>query len=215
MEGESIMPAAAIPIIGAIAGGAGSAASGASGKKAQNSANKLAQQQLQLQQGQFGLAKQQLGLGNAALAPASNYWQSLLKGGQAAVQATGPYASLIGQQGQGTRNAIMAGTPRGGEQNLALAENSMQTGNNIARLYAGMQPLAAQGLSQLGGEYLGSGASFNPSANTGGAFNQYGLGQQMAGQGAQGFGGLLYNSLNKLQRGGSGGANAGGKVAPA
>src|SRR6266498_132633 len=99
-------------------GGAGSAASAAGGKKAQNKANKLAQQQLGLQQQQFGLAKQQTGLGNAALAPASDWYQNLLKGGVAAQQATGPYASLIGQQGQGTRNAIMAGTPRGGEQNL-------------------------------------------------------------------------------------------------
>ena len=205
------MPAAALPAIGAITGGAGMLGSAAGGKKQQNAANKLAQSQLQLQQNQFGLAKQQTGIGNAALAPASNYWSSLLKGGQAAVQATGPYASLIGQQGQGTRNSILAGTPRGGEQNLALAENSMQTGNNIARLYAGMQPLAAQGLQGVAGEYLGSGASFNPSANIGGAFGQYGLGQQMAGQGAQGFGGLLYNSLNKL-RNGSGGSpsNVGG-----
>src|SRR6266704_4461361 len=185
------MPAAVLAP--ALIGAAGSAASGASGKKAQNSANKLAQQQLQLQQGQFGLAKQQLGLGNAALAPASNYWSSLLQGGQAAVQATGPYASLIGQQGQGTRNAIVAGTPRGGEQNLALAENSMQTGNNIARLYAGMQPLAAQGLQGVAGEYLGSGANFNPSANIGGAFGQYGLGQQMAGAGAGQWGQQLYS----------------------
>src|SRR6266700_287809 len=119
MERTGLMPAAAVPLITGGIGAAGSIGSSAGGKKAQNSANKLAQSQLQLQQNQFGLAKQQVGLGNQALGPASNYWQSLLKGGQAAVQATGPYASLIGQQGQGTRNAIMAGTPRGGEQNLA------------------------------------------------------------------------------------------------
>src|SRR6266704_3253597 len=208
------MPAAVLAP--ALIGAAGSAASGASGKKAQNSANKLAQQQLQLQQGQFGLAKQQLGLGNAALAPASNYWSSLLQGGQAAVQATGPYASLIGQQGQGTRNAIVAGTPRGGEKNLALAENSMQTGNNIARLYAGMQPLAAQGLQGVAGEYLGSGAAFNPSANTGAAAGAYGMQSQNAAQGGQGFGSLLYNSLNKMRNpggSGGGGTGSGGKLA--
>src|SRR6266576_2786368 len=100
----------------------------------------------------------------------------------------------------------MVGTPRGGEQNLALAQNEMQTGNNIARLYAGMQPLAAQGLGQVAGEYLGSGAGFNPNANTGGAFGQYGLAQQMAGQGAQGFGNKLYSGLQQLLNRG-GGAN--------
>ncbi|SRR6266567_7652719 len=193
--------------IGAATGGAGAIGSAAGGKKAANRANDLAKQQLGLQQQQFGLAKQQVGLGNTALAPASNYWNALLKGGQAAVQATGPYASLIGQAGQGARSSIAGSTARGGEQNLALANTYNQQFNDISRLYAGMQPLAAQGLSQLGGEYLGSGASFNPSANIGGAFGNYAGQQEMAGQGAQGFGGMLYNSLNKLQqsRGLSGG----------
>src|SRR6266496_1780061 len=198
------MPAAALPIIGAVTGGAGSIGSAAGGKKASNKANQLAQQQLGLQQQQFGMAKQQVGLGNAALAPASNYWNALLKGGQAAVQATGPYASLIGQAGQGARNAISGSTARGGEQNLALANTYNQQFNDISRLYAGMQPLAAQGLSQLGGEYLGSGASLNPGANIGGAFGNYGNQQAMAGQGAQGFGSMLYQGLNKLQNRGGG-----------
>src|SRR5690348_1532400 len=146
LEGALLMPAAALAIPAAIGAG-GSIASGVGGKKAQNKANQLAQQQLGLEQSMF--AK-----GGSILAPASNYWNSLLKGGQAAVQATGPYASLIGQQGEGTRQAITAQTARGGEQNLALAQNSMNTGNNIARLYAGMQPAAAQGLGSLGGLYL-------------------------------------------------------------
>lgn len=181
------MPVA--PIIGAGIGAAGSAASGASGKKAQGQANALAKEQL-------GLEKQQYGLGNAVLAPASSFWQNLLRGGQAAVQATGPYASLLGQGAQGTANSIRAMTPRGGEQNLALAQNQMQLGNNVARLYAGMQPLAAQNLAQIGGTYLGSGSSLGFPATMGG-LGAAQMGMQNAQQAGQGFGSLLYNSLNK------------------
>jgi len=189
------MPAAAI---GAGIGGVGSALSGTGGKKAQHRANDLAQQQL-------GLEQSQINRGNAILQPASNYWSDLLKGGQAAVQATGPYASLIGQTGQGARLGILNSTARGGEQNLALAQNQMQTGNNIARLYAGMQPMAAQGLQGIGQAYLGSGGQLAfPASMTGLGASQMGL--QNAQSGAAGFGSLLYNSLNKLRNGGGNGA---------
>ena len=69
-----------------------------------------------------------------------------------------------------------------------------------------MQPLAAQGLTQIGGAYLGGAYP-----NTGGALSNYISQQQMAGQGASGFGSLLYNSLNKANKGGSGGGYGGGK----
>jgi hypothetical protein len=199
------MPAAAIPIIGAVAGAGGSAASASGGKKAQKKGNELAQQQLGLQQQQFGLTKQQVGLGNAALSPAAQYFQSLLQGGQAARVAVSPMAQLIGQAGQGANNAILAGTPRGGEQNLALAQNRIGTAGQIANLYTGVQPMAAQGLAGIGGEYLGSGSSMNPNSNIGAAQGQYGLSQQMAGQSGSGFGSLLYNSLQKLQKPSAGG----------
>jgi len=204
------MPAAAVPIAKAAIGAGGAAAGAGKGKHAQDAANKIAQQQLGLQQQQFGLAKQQVGYGNEAWKPAGQYYNDLLKGGQAAVQATGPYASLIGQNQAGARNAIAATTPRGGEQNLAQAQNVIQGSNNISRLYAGMQPLAAQGLGQGAGMLFGSGASFNPTANIGGALQNYLSQQQMANQGASGFGGLLYNGLQKLgNTKGLGGSGAG------
>lgn len=188
------MPLAAI--IPAAIGAAGSAASASSGKKAQGQANAVAQQQLNLQ-------KQQYGLANTALAPASAFWQNLLRGGQAAVQATGPYASLMGQGAQGTQRAIQASTARGGEQNLALAQNQMQLGNNVARLYAGMQPAAAQGLTGIGQAYLGAGSSLGFPATMGG-LGAAQMGMSNAQQGAAGFGSLLYNSLNKAQNQGGG-----------
>lgn len=201
------MPVAAIPLIAGAVGAGGSVASGIGGKKAQNKANQLAQGQLQLQQNQFGLTKQQTGLGDAAMAPATNFWQSLLSGNRtAATQATGPYAAMQGEAAQGARNAIQASTPRGGEQNLAVAQNYNDLSNNVARLYAGMQPMAAQNLSQIGGQYLGSGAAFNPGANVGAAAQNYLTQQQNAQQAGQGYGGILYNALNKLQNLPRGGA---------
>lgn len=198
------MPAAAIPGIEMGLGAAGAGASAAGGASAGKAGKNLAKQQLALQNAQFGLTRQQYGLGNAALGPASNYWQALLKGGPTAVAATGPYASLIGQAGQGARQAIATGTPRGGEANLATAQSYNQTADQIARLYAGMQPMAAQGLAQIGGEYLGSGSAVNPFANIGAASSIYGMQGQNAMQGAQGFGGLLYQGLQgKLNRGGT------------
>src|SRR5882724_5380058 len=197
-----VMPAAVLaPAIGAGIGGAGSIASGIGGKKAANKANQLGQQQLQLQQNQFGLTKQQYGAGNQAVQPATNFWTDLLKGGQAAQQAIGPYASLIGQAAQGARQNILGSTPRGGEQNLALAQNTNQASNNIARLYAGMQPTAASNLSQIAGEYFGSGSAVNPGANVGAAAQNYLGQQQMAHEAGQGYGSLLYNAINKLTQG--------------
>jgi hypothetical protein len=196
------MPAAAL---GAGLGAVGSVGSAAGGKKAAKRANDLAQSQLRMQQGQFKFAKGQTNAGNQSLAPATGYFNDLLKGGQAAVQATGPYASLIGQAAQGTQKAIQASTPRGGEQNLALAQNRNDQFNQIARLYAGMQPLAAQGLQQSAGLQYGSAAPYVPSANTSGAFGNYANQQSMAAQQGQGFGNLLFNSVNKLK----GGQNAG------
>lgn len=205
------MPTAAIS---AGLGAAGLGSSMAGGKKASGAANDLAKQQLALQQAQFGLTQNQYRLGNADLGPASNYWKALLSGGQAAVQATGPYAALISQAGQGARQSIAANAPRGGEANLASAMTYNDTANNIARLYAGMQPLAAQGLAQIGGEYLGSGSAVNPAASPYAALGAYQMANQNALTGASGFGSLLYNGINKL-RGGSGGGKQSGGYIPA
>ena len=199
------MPAALIgPIIGAGIGAGGSAAAGKKGKNAQGQANQIAQQELGLQQQQFGLQKQQVGLGNQSLGQAGGFWGDLLKGGQAAVQATGPYASMIGQNAEGARNAITSLTPRGGEQNLALAQNYNQSANNIARLYAGMQPLAAGNLANIGSAYMGSGQQFNPFTNIGAGAGLIGQQMGLASQAGQGFGGLLYNAINKGLQSGAG-----------
>lgn len=204
------MPAAALPIAKTAIGAGGAAASGASGKKSANKGNDLAQQQLQLQQNQFGLTKGQYGAGNTAIQPATAFWTDLLKGGQAAQQATGPYAAMIGQAGQGARQQILGSTPRGGEQNLALAENVNNQSNNIARLYAGMQPTAASNLEQIAQAYFGSGSGVNPGANVGAAASNYLNQQNNAASAGQGFGGLLYNGIQGIRNGK--GSGSGGKT---
>lgn len=167
------------------------------GKKAQKRATAAEQQQLSEQSTAFGNAGQQLGT-------AANYWNALLKGGQAAMNAVGPTASLVGQNAEGARQAIQAYTPRGGEQNLALAQNWNTASNNIARLYAGMQPLAAQGLTGIGNSWLQAGA---PQVGSGiaGLVSQQG----MSNTGAAGAGSMLYNSLSKQGQGGGGGGMGG------
>lgn len=186
------MPAAAIiPAISTAVGAGGSIASGMGGKSAQSQANQLASKQLGLEQGMFKQA------GNL-LQPASDYWSALMHGGQAAVQATGPIASQLGQAAEGSRRAILASTPRGGEQNLAIAQNYNDLNNNIARLYSGMQPMAAQGLQGIGGAYLGAGQGMAyPASMTGLGASQ--MGMNNAQTGALGFGSALYSGLNKLQ----------------
>ena len=190
------MPPAAIAA--GVTGLAGTGASAAGGKKASNAANRLAEQQQQLQQQQWNQALKQLNLGRSAFQPAENYWNALLHGGQAAVQATGPYASLIGQNAAGAQRAIQTALPRGGEQNLALAQSRIGASNDISRLYAGMQPTAASALGSLAGTAFGSGASFNPSANIGGALSNYANQQALAQQAGQGFGSILYRAGQKI-----------------
>lgn len=196
------MPAV-IPLVAAGIGAAGSAASASGGKKAQRHADSLAQQQLGLEQGMFNKA-------GGVLRPATDFWTSLMHGGQAAVNATGPIASQIGQAAQGARNSIAAMTPRGGEQNLAMANTYNDASNNIARLYAGMQPAAAQGLSGIGNMYMGAGQSLAfPASMSGMGAAQMGMSNAQGG--AQGFGSMLFNSMNKLNGGeGGGGKQSGG-----
>lgn len=195
------MPPAAIPAITAGIGAAGLGSSAVGGKKASGRANDIAQQQVNLQRQLFGTLQQQYGLGRSAFTPALNYWTTLLGGNPVAVnQAVGPFASDIGQAAQGARTSITATTPRGGEQNLAVANTYNTAANNMARLYAGVQPLAATNLASLSGTAFGSGAALNPGANIGAALSGLTAQQGFAQQAGQGFGSLLYSANQKKQQ---------------
>ena len=106
---------------------------------------------------QGALQKGAIGGGQSALNPALNYYQSLLAGGPQAQQAVAPAAQQIsqvyGQQQQNIQNSL----PQGGERNLALAQLPIQRAGQIASLYQGVQPAAAQALSGIGTGLLGLG----------------------------------------------------------
>lgn len=205
-------------------GAAGAGASAAGGKKARNQADRQAQQQLAIQQQQLALQRQQFGLtqeafnlGKSAWLPARDYWQALMGGGQAARVAVGPSAELIGEVGDATRRTIGENLPRGGERNLATAQSQIGQQRDISRLYAGVQPQAAQMLGALSGQQTGASVGFNPQAQIGLAPNvlsQALYAQQAAQQGAAGFGGLLYQALNKRNQTGSWWGSGSGGITP-
>lgn len=184
------MPAA-IPI-GIAAAGTGS--SMAQGKGAKGVANK----QLALQQQQLDFGKQIFNTGMQAWQPANNYWQALLSGDTTkASQAVGPYSDIIKQQGAATSGQI-AGLPAGGERSAAQAQNLSDTYNQTARLYAGVQPTAAQALGTLAGLPMQSGVGIMgqgaPNISAGLKYGTH-ANELAQGQGA-GLGDLLYGAIN-------------------
>lgn len=194
------MPVAAIaPIAGGLLAGGG-AASG--GKKMSGAAKQAAQQQFQMQQTLFNNAL-------SAWTPAANYFKSLLSGDPTQIAAAvGPTSDILKQQGQATSQQLATSMPAGGEANLAQTQNSMNTYNQMARLYAGVQPQAAQALAQMaqlpgqtGAPNIGSGLKFDTHQ------------QEMLGQskGSLGTGlGQLIGSRSSSK--GSGGKNTGSAI---
>lgn len=151
------MPPAVAMAIPAVAG-AGASASG--GKKNRGSANKAAERQFQLQQDVLNFGKSLVNTGLGAWTPAASYWQSLLSGDPTKIaEATGPTADIIRQQSQATGRELAARMPMGGEAIAAQGANALQTSNNLARLYAGVQPTAATALGQISGIPFGAGTS--------------------------------------------------------
>ena len=106
---------------------------------------------------QGALQKGALGGGQSAINPAINYYQGVLAGGPQAQQAVAPAAQQISQvysqQQKNEQNLL----PQGGERNLALAQLPIQRAGQIASLYQGVQPAAAQALSGIGTNLLGLG----------------------------------------------------------
>lgn len=128
--------------------------SAAGGKK--GGSNKAAQQtadrQFQMQQQLFNTAL-------SAWQPAANYYQSLLSGDPTKIaQVVGPTSDILKGQQQTQSRQLAATMPAGGEANAAQAQNAQGSYNNLARLYAGVQPGAAAALGQLSGAPMGASA---------------------------------------------------------
>lgn len=152
------MPPAVAAVAPAIIGAAGSASGG---KKGAGAANRAAERQFQQQQEVFQFGKDLANTGLSAWKPAAGYFQSLLSGDPTQIaQAVGPTSDILKQQSQANARQLAATMPAGGEAAAAGAANAQNSYNNIARLYAGVQPQAAQALGQLSSVPFGAGASF-------------------------------------------------------
>jgi len=202
------MPPAVGLAIGGIASGAGAASGGKKG-------NNTARQQLALQQQQLAFGKEAFNTGMGAWTPATDYWKTLLSGDRTAVEgAIGPISDQVRSVGAATGRSIASSMPAGGERNLALALNSGDTYNNLARLYAGVQPTAANALGQLAAIPMGAGTSIMGQAapNIGAAVAAQNAQNQNKMAGASGLGSLLYRVGTKGSSGSGGGGKSSGNV---
>jgi hypothetical protein len=175
--------------------------------------------QVGLQNTESGLLSQYAGVAMPAFGAASNYWQSLLKGGPAAQAATAPYAEQIASQTAASQKQIEQNLPAGGEKNLALAQLPIQQGASIANLYQGLGPTAASQLQALATGSAGAGTGSGAVASGAGSSLTGLAGQQNAAKGSAlgglggGVGTLLGGALGSKGTGtgalGSKGAGAG------
>lgn len=196
------MPPALLAAAPAIGGAVGSAAGGKKGGGSNKAAQQAADRQFQLQQQLFNTAL-------SAWQPAANYYQSLLSGDPTKMaQAVGPTSDLLKGQAQAQSRQLAATTPMGGEATAAQASLAQNSSNNLARLYAGVQPGAAAALGQLSGAPMGASA---PNIGSGLKFDthqQEQLGQSKGSLGT-GVGTLAANAKHSSSGGGKGGG--GGK----
>lgn len=198
-----------MPPIAIAAGMAAAGAAGSSGGK-KGGGNSLAAQQLQVQQQQLAFGKEAFGTGMKAWQPATDYWKALLSGDRTMMDAAvGPTSDVVRSTGAATGRNIASSMPAGGERNLAVALNSGDTYNNLSRLYAGVQPTAANALGQLSTIPIQAGTNIMGQAapNIGAAAGAQANTANNKMSGAQGLGSLLYRGMNKNNDNGGGGGS--------
>ncbi len=153
------MAAAALPI----AMGVGSLASGLFGKKSAKKTEQIASTPTAGEQaasaGGFKTAGRLGGMGDAlysqgtgSLGRATSYYETLLgRGGRGAMEsAVAPAAESITDLYGGVSRNLEGSNVRGGVRDMALAEADREKTGKIARLTAGMQPMAASALGDIG-----------------------------------------------------------------
>jgi len=116
--------------------------------KTQATQNNIAEGQLQLAQQQQAQSDKTLGVVSPGLQTAEDYYASLATGDPTKIMsAIGPAVSQIGSQTQQAKTQIQQSTPRGGAQDLALAEADIskagQVGNLETQSYTGAFPALA------------------------------------------------------------------------
>lgn len=192
------MPPAVAAVAAPIAGAVGSSVGG---KKGGGGANKAAQQAADRQ---FQMQQQLFTTGLSAWQPASDYFRKLLSGDPTqTAQAVGPTSDLLKGQAQAQSRQMAATMPQGGEANAAQSAIAQGSSNDLARLYAGVQPGAATALGQLAGMPLGASA---PNVGSGLKFDTHQQEQQSNAKGSlgSGVGQVLGRVGSKGSKGGSG-----------
>lgn len=179
-------------------------------KKAQSSAQKRSPEEQAALQGAQGSAgaltstgQNLIGQGAPMLGQAGNYWQTLLQGSRGAMaQATaGPRAALTDVY-RGAERGLERSGVRGATRDVATAELNRDRAGQIARLTTGMQPLAAQGVAQVGSELLGTGAPMLGQAGSiwgnllGQGMNNRVYAREEGNRAGQAWGGLIFDILN-------------------
>lgn len=139
--------------------------------------------EVQVAQGELGLgtqanqrAQQLFNMSLPGLEVSEGYYQALASGDPAAIaRASAPAAQMYNQMTEGNAQRIAQDVPRGGAQNLALAENQINKGAQIGQAATQGYLNSFQNLAGLGGQSVGESGSFTNSAISGlsAAGNQY------------------------------------------
>ena len=157
----------------------GAGASASSGKKGNSAAKDAANRQFAMQQSLFNT-------GLSAFTPAAEYFKALLSGDKTKIaEAIGPTSDILKGQAQSQSRQLASTMPAGGEASAAQAGLAQNSYNNLARLYAGVQPGAATALGQLAAAPLGASA---PNVGSGMKFDTHAQEQQSQSKGALGTG---------------------------
>lgn len=130
---------------------------------------------------EVGIAKQEMGNAQKlfdssypGFQEAESYYQQLASGDPAAIgRAIAPATEQINAQAQGTKERISQDMPRGGEKNLALAENEINKGAQIGKAatqgylssFQNLAGLAGQGVGQSSQLYGQAGSQYSTIAN--------------------------------------------------
>lgn len=158
--------------------------SGGISQKTQDAEVGIAQQQTDIAKTQSERSGELFSAAFPGFQQSENYYQTLASGDPAAIsRAIAPATQQINAQAQGNKKRIEEDAPRGGEKNLALAENEINKGAMIGETATKSFLDSFKSLAGLAGQGIGESTSSAGTAISGlsAAGNQYSnIAQQQA-----------------------------------
>lgn len=157
--------------------------------------------------------------------PVMNYWGNLLSGDRGAMtQTLAPQLNIMGDQYRAATQAASELMPRGGGRATMMQQLPFQQMRDVQQLYQQAQPMAAQGMAQIGGMagQMGSNLLSNASAALSGStaagrsILDYSMMNRAQNRNfGEGLGSSIYSVLKGLPKfGGAGGGDGGITVRP-